>query len=449
MPSNISIPVKLLFGLVLTLLETFANTCVTDCPNEEEFYDVTIDDESSDIYLSIQTSNCPPYASDRQKTGNSPCYFPKWWYVPKVPQFLETPDYIDLSNRLAGPIGVLLNGVLLYGPFDDYGRDAMIIELSLMDDCMSITDGDGIHYTRGLFAYYNGLVNTYSLSRCGLPDEGNETEHSPAFGWLWDGYEIYGRYNGRYEYIELDDCGGHEHPVVPYGESVEKSVYHYHMRQDSPYSIRCYSGCAERRNNPGIERTCTFEPKLRPTLMPTLSPSIIPTPAPTKEEVEVKLPFGLTMDLLLIIASAIVCACALCSMLIYLIRRRRRRIRGYYRQTTGREWSPQPSWEQTNPPPAQRQQAWEQPTFRQKWPQTQQPPFPQKWPQTQQPSVQATAQQPSFQATPQMTNRAQYSQPRMRQQLPGEPGGIANAQPQPMRVSPFTQIVAPPCPFRR
>jgi len=436
MPSNISIPVKLLFGLVLTLLQTFANTCATFCPNEEPFYAVTIDDENNDIYLNIQTANCPPYAWDRQETPNSPCYSPKWYYVPKVPQFLETPDYIDLlSDPLAGPIGVLLNGVLLYGPVDDLGRDAMDGELSFMDDCMSLTDGDGVHYTRGLFVYYNGLVRTYSLSRCGLPDEGARTEHSAAFGWMWDGYQIYGRYNGRYENVDLDDCGGHEHPVISLGETVEKSVYHYHMREDFPYSISCYSGCAELRNNEELTRACTFEPKLRPTIMPTLSPSIIPTPAPTKEGIV--LPFGLTMDLLFIIASAFICVCALCFILIYLIRRRRRRIRGYYRQTAGREWSPQRSWGQTNPGSTRRQQAWEQPTFSQKLPQTQQP------------SIQATALQPSFPATPQMTNRAQYSQPRIRQQLSGGQEGIVNAQPYPMRVSPFTQIVAPPCPFRR
>jgi len=448
MQSNISIPVKLLFGLVLTLLQTFANTCATFCPDEEPFYAVTIDDESNDIYLNIQTANCPPYAWGRQETPNIPCYSPKWYYVPKVPQLLEIPDYIDvLSDPLAGPIGVLLNGVLLYGPVDDLGRDAMDGELSFMDDCMSLTDGDGVHYTRGLFVYYNGLVRTYSLSRCGLPDEGPDFEHSAAFGWMWDGYEIYGRYNGRFEFIELDECGGHEHAVIPYGESVEKIVYHYHMRQDFPYSISCYSGCAEQRNNEEITRACTFEPKLRPTIMPTLSPSTIPTPAPTKEGLGPVLPFGLTMDLLFIIASAFICVCALCFILTYLIRRRRRRIRGYYRQTAGQEWTPQQSWGQTTSTSRRRQQAWEEPGFSQKFPPTQQPSVQAT---AQLPSFQATAQQSSFEATPQMTtNRPQYSQPRIRQQFSGGQEGIANAQPYPVRVSPFTQIVAPPCPFRR
>jgi len=436
MPSNISIPLKLFFGLVLTLLETFANTCATTCPNEEPFYAVTIDNESDDIYLNIRTANCPPYAWDDQETPNTPCYTPAWWYVPKVPQFLETPDYIDLSNPLAGPIGVLLNGVLLYGPVDNLGRDAMDSELQYMDDCMSLTDGDGIQYTRGLFVYYNGFVFTYNADRCDLPSDDDINEHSPAFGWMWDGYEIYGRYNGRFEFIELDDCGGHEHAVVPYGESVEKLVYHYHMQENFPYSISCFSGCAEQRNNDEISRACTFEPKLRPTVTPTLSPSIIPTPAPTNEGLLLAL--GLTMDLLLVIGSAFVCVCAICFIIIYLIRRRRRRARSYYRQTSGQEWSPQQSWGQTTSMSTQR-------------PQAGQATFSQNFPREQQPSLQASAQLSSFQTSPQMTNRGQYSQPYAQPyaQPSGFQGRIAGAKPLPMRVSPFTQIVAPPCPFRR
>lgn len=425
MQSNISIPWKLLFGLAVTLKETLANTCAVFCPLTSPFYSVSIDDESDDIYVNIQTANCPPYAWDRQVTPNSPCYSPTWWYVPKVPQFLSSPDYIDLSNPLAGPIGILLNGVSLYGPADSLGRNAMLSELSYMDDCMSLTDGDGVHYTRGLFVYYNGVVYTYDPSRCDLPDDDNPNEHSPVFGWIWDGYEIYGRYNGRYDYIELDDCGGHEHPVVSYGELVEKSVYHYHMSEDFPYSISCFSGCVEQMNNDEISRICTFEPELRPTLKPTLSPSIIPTPAPTNEGLQ--LPFNLTMDLLLIIASAFVCVCAVCFILIYLLRRRRRRSRGYYRRTRAQEWSPE--------------QYWGQPTFTstQRPPASLQPTYLQKLPRGQQPSIQASAQIPS--------NRVQYPQRYPMQQPSGGQGWIPGAQR--YRVSPFNKIVAPPCPLRR
>jgi len=78
MQSYISIHWKLIFGLVLALMKTFANTCSTTCPLKTPFYDLSTDGESNDYYLTIQTSNCPPYAWDKQDTPNTPCYKPAW-----------------------------------------------------------------------------------------------------------------------------------------------------------------------------------------------------------------------------------------------------------------------------------------------------------------------------------------------------------------------------------
>ena len=56
--------------------------------------------------------------------------------------------------------------------------------------------------------------------------------HPPQIGWAFDGLSIYGRHvstaNSGF-YIELDDCGGHEHG--PYG-------YHYHAQVLTAFTDR-------------------------------------------------------------------------------------------------------------------------------------------------------------------------------------------------------------------
>jgi hypothetical protein len=62
-------------------------------------------------------------------------------------------------------------------------------------------------------------------------------------GYMLDGFGIYGPYGDDGHLIhsaDLDECHGHQHPVLWDGEMVD--IYHYHWTYDFPYNIGCFTG---------------------------------------------------------------------------------------------------------------------------------------------------------------------------------------------------------------
>jgi hypothetical protein len=104
------------------------------------------------------------------------------YYIPLDPKV--NPNHIattmDNSNHALpmGPIGVAVNGVVFFNPFDAQSTDAT----SMMDRCCGHPSPDNTyHYHK----YPICLNSPWS-------DEGNA--HSPLIGWAFDGFPIYGPY---------------------------------------------------------------------------------------------------------------------------------------------------------------------------------------------------------------------------------------------------------------
>ena len=135
--------------------------------------------------------------------------------LPLNPTETPNPSCVDL-----GPIGMTLNGVVLYNAVDGRGNDAVAHE---------IVDVYGGHPAQSDYHYHfvpERLDKVPSLSG----------GHSGLIGYIKDGFGLYG-YNGvggeELSNQDLDECHGHSHSPIG---------YHYHSTIEYPYTIGCYRG---------------------------------------------------------------------------------------------------------------------------------------------------------------------------------------------------------------
>ncbi|HEX4056456.1 MAG TPA: YHYH protein [Tepidisphaeraceae bacterium] len=114
----------------------------------------------------------PNYIQEHQRT----------YYIPVNPKV--NPRHIitatDNSNHALpmGPIGIAVNGVVFFNPFDAQSLDAS----NIMDRCCGHPSPDNTYH----YHKYPICLNSP------WADEG--TEHSPLIGWAFDGFPIYGPY---------------------------------------------------------------------------------------------------------------------------------------------------------------------------------------------------------------------------------------------------------------
>jgi hypothetical protein len=76
-----------------------------------------------------------------------------------------------------------------------------------------------------------------------FPNQGDPTQHSPLFGYAIDGFGVFGPRGENGELVtndDLDECHGHIHDIEWDGEI--RSMFHYHVNNEYPYSIGCYRG---------------------------------------------------------------------------------------------------------------------------------------------------------------------------------------------------------------
>ena len=139
----------------------------------------------------------------------------------------------DNSNHALnmGPIGVAVNGVVFFNPFDAGNLDAS----NLMDRCCGHPNQDGqYHYHK----YPVCLNSPWS-------DEGKE--HSPLLGWAFDGYPIYGPYESA-NLMAKDVVGQNALNAFNLHYDAQRG-WHYHVTPGRfPYLIGGYWGQVERRN---------------------------------------------------------------------------------------------------------------------------------------------------------------------------------------------------------
>jgi hypothetical protein len=140
-----------------------------------------------------------------------------------------------------GPIGMALNGVVFYNPFEAGGMNAVEGYSEVwLDSCCGHPDQRGVYH----YHKYPSCVKTP------FPDEGKE--HSPIIGFAFDGYPVHGPYEEKGVMAKdlkgeraLDVCNGHSDP---------ERGYHYHVTPGKfPYIIGGYAGVPE-PNSRGLAR---------------------------------------------------------------------------------------------------------------------------------------------------------------------------------------------------
>jgi YHYH protein len=169
------------------------------------------------------------------------------FYFPLTPK--ENPRHVALigvnnSNHALpmGPIGLAVNGVVFFNPFDANSQDAS----DLMDFCCGHPAPDGeYHYHK-----YPICVNS--------PWADDGTAHSPLLGWAFDGYPLYGPYETA-DSMAKDIAG--EHALNEFNMHYDEDRgWHYHVTPGKfPYLIGGYWGTEDakdggergRRGGPG------------------------------------------------------------------------------------------------------------------------------------------------------------------------------------------------------
>jgi len=142
--------------------------------------------------------------------------------LPKNPQAAASPSCLS-----KGPIGIMLSGAALFSALDADNRDAVATEI--FDSC------EGHPQQEGMYHYHH-------YSPCF--DSGAKDQPSPLLGYALDGFGIYGpRGSGGHMVTnaELDECHG-AMGAVPDGKGGVKTVYHYVLNNEFPYSLGCYRG---------------------------------------------------------------------------------------------------------------------------------------------------------------------------------------------------------------
>lgn len=140
--------------------------------------------------------------------------------LPATPTAAPTPSCLGL-----GPIGITVDGVLLFDALDAAGRNAGAHEIQ--DRC------GGHPQQRGMYHYH-------TISTC-LADAA--TSSSVLVGYALDGYGIYVERDARGNLptnADLDACHGRIGSVTWDGRPTV--MYHYDVTLEYPYTVGCFHG---------------------------------------------------------------------------------------------------------------------------------------------------------------------------------------------------------------
>lgn len=130
-----------------------------------------------------------------------------------------------------GPIGIAVNGVVFFNPFDMGNRDAS----DLMDRCCGHPNQDNQYH------YHKYPICLNSM----WADDG--TAHSPLIGWAFDGFPIYGPYESKN--LMAKDARG-ERAINDFNIHFDpERGWHYHVTPGVfPYLIGGYWGTEDSRD---------------------------------------------------------------------------------------------------------------------------------------------------------------------------------------------------------
>jgi len=190
----------------------------------------------------IHTKGIPNHPTGRfpeEGFGRNPSYIQEQdstYYIPLDPKVNPSHFVTTLNNSNhalpMGPIGIAVNGVVFFNPFDMGNTDAT----DLMDLCCGHPNQDNqYHYHK-----YPICVNSP------WSDEG--TDHSPLIGWAFDGFPIYGPYESNG--IMAKDVKGTGALNAFNMHYDEARGWHYHVTPGKfPYIIGGYWGTEDPRDS--------------------------------------------------------------------------------------------------------------------------------------------------------------------------------------------------------
>lgn len=156
---------------------------------------------------------------------------------PLLPRLAE-----QITRLPMGPIGMALNGVVFFNPFEMEGQNAVAGYSEVwLDACCGHPQQTGVYH----YHKYPSCVKSP------FPDDGQR--HSPAIGLAFDGFPVHGPYEAPATMAmtldgarALDACNGHR--------DAERG-YHYHVTPGRfPYILGGYAGEVEVSNNRALRR---------------------------------------------------------------------------------------------------------------------------------------------------------------------------------------------------
>lgn len=158
------------------------------------------------------------------------------WYIPLEPRpNPDRPAAMTLENKRGlpmGPIGVAVNGVVFFNPFDHIAEADAVWRLDRC--CGHPSPANQYHYHK-----YPVCVNTP------WADDGDG--HSPLLGFAFDGFPVYGPYDAAGELAKDSKNRLNEYNL----HSDDARGAHYHVTPGKfPHIIGGYWGVVDSRNRP-------------------------------------------------------------------------------------------------------------------------------------------------------------------------------------------------------
>jgi hypothetical protein len=180
--------------------------------------------EVTDDLLIVHSDGIPDHDTGPFPNRFNPNTIRKQNYTFKIPRHPQVADHI--TRLPMGPIGVAINGVPFYNPYNAEGQDASKNEV--FDECCGHPDPMGRYH----YHIYPKCIHTSFKDEPG--------KHSELIGYAFDGYAIYGPQgeDGKPP-TDLDECNGHTDSI---------RGYHYHVTNKFPYILGGYHGVVERSN---------------------------------------------------------------------------------------------------------------------------------------------------------------------------------------------------------
>jgi hypothetical protein len=191
-------------------------------------------------FLIVETQNLPNHPTAKFPNSGNPNTIRAQNFRFKIPLAPRPADVITTVPM--GEIGVAINGVVFFNPFEMGGMNAVAGYSEVwFDSCCGHPQQSGVYH----YHKYPSCVKTP------FPDDG--AAHSPIIAFAWDGYPVYGPYVAKG--VMARDLTGAEALDVCNGRFDPDRGYHYHVTPDKfPYLIGGYAGVVEVSNNRGLSR---------------------------------------------------------------------------------------------------------------------------------------------------------------------------------------------------